>query len=96
MSAVRAEEGEAMQVASPRKVEELRKPSDLSADQSRMLLWASAGLLETVCLLGGLYWIMIADDPRPLALRVFLVSALAVVLGVASLVAYSRLLRKYD
>ena len=94
MSAVRAKKGDTMQVASPRKADELHKPSDLAADQSRMLLWASAGLLETICLLGGLYWIMIADDPRPLALRVVLVSALAVVLGVASLVVYARISRQ--
>lgn len=64
---------------------------ETSSAQARTLLWACAGLLETLCLLGGLYWIMIANDPRPLALRVSLVAALAVLCGVATVFAFVRM-----
>ena len=62
-----------------------------SPAQTRLLLWACAGLLETLCLLGGMYWIMSADDPRPLALRVTLVAALAALCGLATIGAYLRI-----
>ena len=77
-----------MQVVIHGDAKEKGKPS---AAQTRLLLWACAGLLETLCLLGGMYWIMSADDPRPLALRVTLVAALAVAMGFTTALAYLRL-----
>jgi hypothetical protein len=77
-----------MQIVLHTKPEEEKKQT--SAEQSRLLLWACAGLLETLCLLGGIYWIMLDRDPRPLMLRVLLVAALAVVCGVGTLLAYKR------
>ena len=80
-----------MQIAVHQKGDEPTATTKPAIAPSRLLLWASAGLLETLCLLGGMYWIMTEDDTRPLLLRVTLVAALAVVCGVASIVAYMRL-----
>jgi hypothetical protein len=87
-TATETEEKQTMQVVIHSDRKEPAK--ETSAAQARMLLWASAGLLETLCLLGGIYWIMSANDPRPLALRVSLVAALAVLCGIGTLVAYVR------
>lgn len=82
-------EGDRMQVVIHHKDENAPRQETTPA-QSRLLLWACAGLLETLCLLGGMYWIMSANDTRPLLLRVSLVAGLAVVCGVATLLAYKR------
>jgi hypothetical protein len=90
MKVTRAEEEEAMQVVIHQNRNESPARRETSSSQSRTLLWACAGLLETLCLLGGLYWVMIANDPRPLALRVSLVAALAVLCGVATVFALAK------
>ena len=94
MKATGVEEEEAMQIVINQNRPEAPSRPEASPAQARILLWACAGLLDTLCLLAGMYWIMIADDPRPLALRVSLVAALAVVSGVGTLLAYLRLDRK--
>ena len=82
MNGTKREEGETMHIVIHPDNQQTHSPADTSAAQARTLLWACAGLLETLCLLGGMFWIMSADDPRPLTLRVSLVAALAVVCGV--------------
>ena len=83
-----------MQIVVNQRRHEAPAQRETSTAQAKTLLWACAGLLETLCLLGGLYWIMIADDPRPLALRVTLVAAVSVVCGVGTLLAYLQMERK--
>jgi hypothetical protein len=81
-------EEKSMQIVSHAKPDETRTSAEPSP---RTLLWACAGLIETLCLMGGLFWILSADDPRPLGLRVVLVSALAALCGVGTLLAFLRL-----
>ena len=58
------------------------------------ILWVSGGLVETVALLAGFYWILDNPDSRGLIWRVTAVALLAVMGGGLSLAGVAALAKK--
>jgi hypothetical protein len=61
-----------------------QEPADTIQARSRDLAWTSAALVETLVLVGGLYWIMSGDGSGALWQRVLAVSVVAALSAVAA------------